>query len=112
MLSKGLVDISILKGEDIEVGEEEAGRDYKATTATCREPRRTLGCTKKGSTASEELRKRWRPRTRARVRGVKALSPPLGPALDGDTAAEDAGSTTGPALPKSGVDLRAEAAAK
>ena len=27
LLSEGLVDMSILKGEDIEVGEEEAGKD-------------------------------------------------------------------------------------
>ena len=44
--------------------------------------------------------------------GGEGTEPPLGPALDGDTAAEDVGSTTGSAPSKSGVDLRTEAAAK
>ena len=57
LLSEGLVDMLILKGEDIEVGEKQAGKDYDSedNSMSLKAPR-TPGCTRTGSTASRVLR--------------------------------------------------------
>ena len=112
LLREGLVDMSIVKGEDIEAGQEKAGKDYDSDDSDMTRGSQDTRMYQNRIFGLKGAAKKMAAQNKSERPGGKADEPHPGPARDGDTAAEEAGSSTGPPSPESGADSEAEADAK
>ena len=112
LLREGLVDMSILQGEDIEVGEEEAGKDYDSDDSDMSRGSQDIRMYQNRIYGLKGAAIKMTAQNKSESPGGKDTEPHPGPAHGGDTVVEQAGSSTGSPSPESGVDSRAEAEAK
>ena len=106
------MDISILKGEDIEVGEEQAGKDYDSDDSDMSRGSQDTRMYQNRVFGLKGAAKEMAAQNKSERPGGKDNESHPGPAHGGNTVAEHAGSSTGSPLPESGADSGAEAEAK
>ena len=112
LLREGLVDMSIVKGEDIEVGEEQAGKDYDSDGSGMTRGSQDTRMYQNRIFGLKGAAREMAAQNKSERPGGKDNEPHPGPAHGGDTAAEQAGSSTGSPSPESGAVSGAEAEAK
>ena len=104
--------MSIVKGEDIEAGQEKAGKDYDSDDSDMTRGSQDTRMFQNRIFGLEGAAKKMAAQNKSERPGGEAEGPTPDPARDGDTAAEEAGSSTGSPSPESGADSEAEADAK
>ena len=112
LLHEGLVDMSIAKCEDIEVGEEQAGKDYDSDDSDMTRGSQDTRMYQNRIFGLKGAAKKMAAQNESERPGGKADEPHPGPARNGDTAAEVAGPLTGSPSSESGTDSEAEPDAK
>ena len=109
LLSEGLVDMSILKGEDIDAGGEEAGRGYDSEDSDMTRGSQDTVMYKNRIYGLKAAAKMKAAQEKSKRPEGQGSAPPSGPAHGGDTAAVNAGSRTGSPPPQPGAGCEAEA---
>ena len=100
--------MSIVKGEDIEAGQEKAGKDYDSDDSDMTRGSQDTRMYQNRIFGLEGAAKKMAAQNKSERPGGKADEPYPGPGRDGDTATEVAGSSTGSPSPESGADSEAE----
>ena len=112
LLSEGLVDMSILKGEDIEVGEEQTGKDYDSNDSDMSRGSQDTRMYQNRIYGLKGAAMKMAAQNKSESPGGKDTESHPGPAHGGDNVVEQAGSSTGFPSPEAWADSRAEAEAK
>jgi len=109
LLSEGLVDMSILKGGDVDTGKEVTGRGYDSDDSDMTRGSQNTTMYQNRIFGLKAAAKRKAAQENSKRPEGQGDVPPSSPAHGGDTAAEKAGSGTGLPPPQSGAGCGAEA---